>query len=315
MLGARRIFPPNLHTCQTKCYIFVSQVHTYWTDYLELICIFIIFPGIHLHTVPPTCACAVHSRGLHLVVVGWRPDVFLVLFFHLSLALFFHLSVECRSVLFELVSWAMFPLLFTYLLLSLSQQVNIPPSLHCVTYHCILSLIKLQDVFGDTFHLAMFFTQWLTLSLSPPDSKWRIQIWVWTITTFVCSLSVLRCVTFSAFLRGAVAACYHNFQLLRYPGTPALPRICSRLNYFSKITVFRRQSIDLLGALCAATVSETQPLVRKMVLAAAYKACAAAVADSFSFLDGNRKGCWKYKTWVTRLRIRHSCPAQDFLLL
>lgn len=90
---------------------------------------------------------------------------------------------------------------------------------------------------------------------------------------------------------GAVAACYHNFRLLRYPETPALLRICSQLNYFSKITVFRRHSTDFLGALCAAIVSETKPLVRKMVLAAVHKACVVAVTGNFPLLERNRKGC------------------------
>ena len=76
-IGCRGIAPPNLHTSQKKHYKFISQSHAYSSKIL----------GTHLRIhcssrysftyYPSPGACAVCNRGLPLVAVGMKSEVFL----------------------------------------------------------------------------------------------------------------------------------------------------------------------------------------------------------------------------------------------
>ena len=76
-VGFRGIAPPNLHTSQ-KHYKFISQSHTYSAEILGT------HSRIHCSSrnsftyYPSPGACVVRSRGLPLVVVGMKSEVFLV---------------------------------------------------------------------------------------------------------------------------------------------------------------------------------------------------------------------------------------------
>ena len=76
-IRCRGIAPPNLHTSQKKQYIFISQIHTYSAEILGT------HSSIHCSSrksftyYPSPSACAVCNRGLPLVVVGMKSEVFL----------------------------------------------------------------------------------------------------------------------------------------------------------------------------------------------------------------------------------------------
>ena len=76
-IGCRGIAPPNLHTSQKKHYEFISQSHTNSAEILG------IYSRIHCSSrnsftyYASPGACPVCNRGLPLVVVGMKSEVFL----------------------------------------------------------------------------------------------------------------------------------------------------------------------------------------------------------------------------------------------
>ena len=75
--GCKGIIPPNLHTSQKKHYIFISQSHTYSPEILGTHSCIHCSSRNSFTYYPSPGACVVHSRGLPLVVVGMKSEVFL----------------------------------------------------------------------------------------------------------------------------------------------------------------------------------------------------------------------------------------------
>ena len=82
-IECRGITPPNLHTSQKKHYKFISQSHTYSPEILGTHSCIHCSSRNSFTYYPSPGACVVRSRGLPLVVVGMKSEVFLVKAQHL----------------------------------------------------------------------------------------------------------------------------------------------------------------------------------------------------------------------------------------
>ena len=81
--GCKGITPPKLHTSQKKHYRFISQSHTYSPEILGThSCIHCSSRNSFTYC-PSPGTCVVCSRGLPLVVVGMKSEVFLAKAQHL----------------------------------------------------------------------------------------------------------------------------------------------------------------------------------------------------------------------------------------